>query len=369
MELAHLLRLSGVADDASLLQARRMSEVMRLPLCHVALRYGYIDGKRLVLLLGKALELAPVDVDRAEVSPELIAAVPEDLSLALRVMPLAYVKEGTETVVALAMSDPTDTSAMRQIGRHLGLRARPLLAEDSALERAIRRHHAALRPPQGEEGGDVDVLPSIVGKLLAATASELAGEPDPFDPISADRTEDIPSIALDSYEEKVQGLFAATLDDAPMAFDTMATVVTPGPATGLTMTDPTDRERRVADKTRVTDLTKRRACFVCDEANTRRRLESDTRGLMESFYTEVSLAHVLDVGAEVDDVLLFRPKSDPRTHELLAKLARQQPKTRVVLIGAQPGLERAPGVVANLPAPFDADGVTAVVLDALARRS
>jgi hypothetical protein len=193
----------------------------------------------------------------------------------------------------------------------------------------------------------------VVGKLLSASASELLGEPDPFDPISADRTEDIPSLPLASYEDRLPlGLSGPTLDDPAMTFDTGLTAPmpatapssSPGSTPGVkkppdTFSDPTDPETRSGDKTRVADLTKRRACFVSDDAPTRRLVENDTRGLLESFYTEVSLAHVLDVGAEIDDVLLYRPKSDARTHELLARLAKEQPRTRVVLIGAQAGLE------------------------------
>lgn len=353
MDLATILRTSDTLAESVLLQARRMSEVMRLPLCHVLLRYGFVDGKRLVLLLGKTLGLAPVDVDRVDPSPALVAVLPEDVSLALRALPVAKQYEGLETVVAVAMTDPTDAAALRQIGKRFGLRARPLLAEDGALERAIRRHHAAQRVPLDDEDGEADALPSVVGRLLVASASELLGEPDPFDPISADQTQDIPSLPLHSFE----GLPPAQAPTTDVSFGRA-----PDTLSGPTNEDLLDEPTRVVEP-----FVKRRVCFVSDDPALRKSVAADTRDLLENFYTEASIAHVLEVGG-VEDVILYRPKADARTRQLLARLAETFPAPPVVVLAEDDALEDAPGVVERLLPPEEDRGLAAVVVDVLARR-
>lgn len=341
MDLGTILTTTDTLGAVPLLQARRMSEVMRLPLCHVLVRYGFVEPARMVVAVGKALRLTPVDLDKATPSPTLVAQLPEDESLALRVLPLSLQYEGLEKVVALAMTDPTDTSAMRQVGKRFGLRARPLLAEDGALERAIRRHHAALRV--GPDDGDAAALPSVVGKLLVEDAGALAGEPHPFDPLSADRTEDIPGIPLHSFE-------AAAFHEPPD-----------------TLSGPTDPEL-LDDPTRVIEpFVKRRVCFVSDDSSLRKRVEKDTRDLLENFYTEASLAHVLMVGG-CEDLIVYRPKDDARTRELVEKLHATFPPPYVVVLAEDDALEGVNGVAERLLPPTEDRGLAAVVVDVLARR-
>lgn len=134
-----------------------------------------------------------------------------DMAARLRVIPVAVVDRGGRQVVKLAMSDPLDAGAAREVAEAMGCEVEPLIAAPDAVARAIERHYRhALAPSQqaprrgGRRSGEIRTTAT---RLAALRAIDLH-RPTPVQRVTAlvNLLVDKGVIDYDEYEQAVRSL-------------------------------------------------------------------------------------------------------------------------------------------------------------------
>jgi hypothetical protein len=104
----------------------------------------FISEDALAQVLSAQLGLPVVNLDEIVIHPTVIETVSVDQAEQLRVLPVRIQQAETRgSVLFLAMSDPTNADAIDTIQFRTGKRVAPMLATESGIERAIRRHYYA----------------------------------------------------------------------------------------------------------------------------------------------------------------------------------------------------------------------------------
>lgn len=148
--LRDLLVKARLVTEAQVREAEKMGSDHNATLAHVLVRGGVIDTQKLAIFLSKKLGLEFAALNERELAPAVIDRIPFAVANRLRVIPIALRKtrEGDEIVVA--MSDPTDASARREVEHVVKMRVMALVADEVGLQRAINKyyeHSPAPAPP------------------------------------------------------------------------------------------------------------------------------------------------------------------------------------------------------------------------------
>src|SRR2546430_8954096 len=88
--------------------------------------------------LGKHLGMQSVRLAGVKIDPRAVKCVSKQVAEKLHVFPYALTGSGRSEVVTIAMSDPTDLSAVDQLAFHTGKRIKPMLAGDGDVVAAIQ---------------------------------------------------------------------------------------------------------------------------------------------------------------------------------------------------------------------------------------
>ncbi|MGE3164716.1 MAG: GspE/PulE family protein [Planctomycetota bacterium] len=134
---------------------------------------GLITNHDLRNALGRQAGMDVIDLDKIEVSPELIDLVPANVVETYRVFPVSM-KNG---VILLALADPMNVNVLDDLKFTLNAEVRGAISDEDAVTRAIEKHYA----------GRSETLESVIGSLGAADFEVL------------DKREDIPD--LDQVEK------------------------------------------------------------------------------------------------------------------------------------------------------------------------
>ncbi len=154
--LGALLVQEQLIDETELSEALAQQQNTGGRLGSNLVQLGFVSEADLARFLGRQLGL-PSITDISHVSPEARRAVPQELLLKHRVVPLAVdAKE-----IQIAMVDPTDLMALDEIGFVTDRRVRPVVAPELVVDFAQARFFGIRRPP----------------RLLAVTAAPDGGPP------------------------------------------------------------------------------------------------------------------------------------------------------------------------------------------------
>lgn len=134
---------------------------------------GLITTDDLRNALGRQAGMEVIDLDKIEVSPELIDLVPANVVETYRVFPVAM-ENGT---ILLALADPMNVNVLDDLKFMLNADVRGAISDEDAVNRAIEKHYA----------GRSETLESVIGSLGASDFEVL------------DKREDIPD--LDQVEK------------------------------------------------------------------------------------------------------------------------------------------------------------------------
>src|SRR5438477_12706769 len=139
--LGQLLTELKVIDEAQLQSALGHQKQWGGKIGAIVVEKGFCSEDQLVAVLSQHLGIATVKLESSQVDPRAVKAVSRAVAERLHVFAYEVVGAGRSEVVSVAMSDPTDLSAVDQLAFHTGKRIKPMLAGDGDVVAAIQAHY------------------------------------------------------------------------------------------------------------------------------------------------------------------------------------------------------------------------------------
>src|SRR5437016_381782 len=135
----------------------------------VLVQKGFCKEPDVVSALSKHLGMPSVKLADAKVNPQAVKFVSKQIAEKLHVFPYELSGSGRSEVVTIAMSDPTDLSAVDQLAFHTGKRIKPMLAGDTEIVHAIQTHYAEEKKPAAPAPGAAQPKP-VTGQMAPGPA-------------------------------------------------------------------------------------------------------------------------------------------------------------------------------------------------------
>ena len=148
---------SGLLDDETTKNAQKQAEEQGIPLVSHIVQQGLLPARKIALMAHQEFGLPLFDLDALEISPAVSKLV--DNNLIQRHHALPVFKRGNK--LFLAISDPTNQQAIKEIKFNTGLTIEAVLVEDdklrAALERASETNEVSLGELLEENLENIDV--------------------------------------------------------------------------------------------------------------------------------------------------------------------------------------------------------------------
>lgn len=178
-KLGELLRKKGLVSQEQLeelLRAQRTS-TKEIRLGALAREKGYLGERALTVLLGSQQQVPIVlHLERIDIDPEAVAAVPRSLAERFLVVPLSICDDGR---LIVATTDPTNQMLFRALEQHSGREVKPAIAPESdileMLDKVYDEHEAMddSAVPQGVLPAQPDGVSSSMAAIDNVFASIL----------------------------------------------------------------------------------------------------------------------------------------------------------------------------------------------------
>lgn len=139
-KLGAMLMDSGLLDEYQLSASLGYQKQWGGRLASIIINMGFVDEKSIASALEKQLGQKCISLTDIKIPPEAINAVKHDIAIRYSVIPLDFDKR----TLTVAMSDPTDLSAIDELSFILGVRIKPILAVDSGINKAIAKYYAGI---------------------------------------------------------------------------------------------------------------------------------------------------------------------------------------------------------------------------------
>src|SRR6266550_12115 len=181
--LGQLLTELGVIDEHQLQSALGHQKQWGGKLGAVLVQKGFCKEPDVVSALSKHLGMPSVKLADAKVNPQAVKFVSKQIAEKLHVFPYELSGSGRSELVTVAMSDPTDLSAVDQLAFHTGKRIKPMLAGDGEVTAAVQAHYGA--SDDKKEPTDKVARPAPAGPHTVtpgAPAGSVAGFPRRIEP-------------------------------------------------------------------------------------------------------------------------------------------------------------------------------------------
>ena len=213
--LGQLLTELKVIDEAQLQSALGHQKQWGGKIGAILVEKGFCSEDQMVAVLSQHLGIATVKLLGSQVDPRAVKAVSRAVAERLHVFAYEIVGAGRSEVVSVAMSDPTDLSAVDQLAFHTGKRIKAMLASDSEILAAIEQHY--LEGGKGKSGTNVRPLAAAANRPTplrvappVATAVEPVAKvepprPAPYIPPPVPQNAKPQPVALDEIELPSEG--------------------------------------------------------------------------------------------------------------------------------------------------------------------
>ncbi len=146
--LGEMLLSVGLITQAQLDEALAEQQRSHLPLGKQLIALSAVNEVRLVQVLSNQLSIPRVSLERVEFSAELLARIPAELADRYSVLPI-YVRKvrGRGTTLYIAMDDPTDEWALKEVAEAASMAVRPMIAPPSEIRRVIEQRYFGAPTP------------------------------------------------------------------------------------------------------------------------------------------------------------------------------------------------------------------------------
>ncbi|MFZ5764170.1 MAG: hypothetical protein ACOY4H_01075 [Thermodesulfobacteriota bacterium] len=135
-QLGQVLIEKGLANEGQIKEALRMQAGGKRRLGYILVRMGVLTNDQLLNVLEEHAGVEVADIDKT-IKPEVKSLMPRYLCTRYSVIPLSF--EGSN-VVRLAMLDPSDDEAIRDIEQYLDKAVKPYLAHEEKIKTGIIKH-------------------------------------------------------------------------------------------------------------------------------------------------------------------------------------------------------------------------------------
>lgn len=139
--LRDLLVKARLVTEAQVREAEKMGTDHNATLAHVLVRGGVIDSQKLAIFLSKKLGLEFAALNERDLAPAVIERIPFAVANRLRMIPIALRKTREGDEIVIAMSDPTDASARREVEHVVKMRVMALVTDEVGLQRSINKYY------------------------------------------------------------------------------------------------------------------------------------------------------------------------------------------------------------------------------------
>src|SRR3954468_11792867 len=172
--LGQLLTELGVVDEHQLQSALGHQKQWGGKLGGILVQKGFCKEEDVVSALSRHLGMPRVKLPEQKVDQRAIKFVSRAIAEKLHVFPYELSGAGRSEVVTIAMSDPTDLSAVDQLSFHTGKRVKTMLAGDSEIFPAILQRSGG--PGEKKEATDKVARPAGANAAApGAPAGSVAG--------------------------------------------------------------------------------------------------------------------------------------------------------------------------------------------------
>jgi len=154
--LGQLLTELKVIDEHQLQSALGHQKQWGGKLGVILVQKGFCREEQMISALSQHLGMPTVRLADVKIDPRAVKTVSKAVAERLHVFAYEVTGSGRSEVITIAMSDPTDLSAVDQLAFHTGKRIKPMLVGNSEVITAIQQHYAA------EKGAD-DAQPLPAG--------------------------------------------------------------------------------------------------------------------------------------------------------------------------------------------------------------
>lgn len=140
--LGQLLISAGLIDEATLEAALLAQEKDGCRLGEALVREGHVSEAQLTQVLSMQYSVAWVSLDLVQFTPALLELVSAELAHQHKAIPVhtRIDSEGCR-ILYVAMDDPMNIDAMREISAYANMNVRPMIAPPSELARVINSNY------------------------------------------------------------------------------------------------------------------------------------------------------------------------------------------------------------------------------------
>jgi type IV pilus assembly protein PilB len=180
----------------------------------ILVRMGILEERELLEFLSRQFRIRAVELNHAQIQPELIKLIPSNLAKKLMILPIK--REGATLTVA--MCDPAQLSALDDIKFMTGYNIEPVLVKESSLVEALKRYYGGKgleEKPESIEAKDY-FHPETEAHEIAAYEHE--EEEDSMLGLAEEDFQNLVNVAVDQVEvvEEPREEITAMEVDAPI---------------------------------------------------------------------------------------------------------------------------------------------------------
>jgi hypothetical protein len=146
--LGQLLTEMKIVDEHQLQSALGHQKQWGGKLGAILVQKGFCREDQVVAALSEHLAMPAVRLAEVKVDARAVKMVSKSVAERLHVFAYEVSGSGRSEVITIAMSDPTDLSAVDQLAFHTGKRIKPVLAGDSEVLAFIQQYYAPEKPAQ-----------------------------------------------------------------------------------------------------------------------------------------------------------------------------------------------------------------------------
>jgi type IV pilus assembly protein PilB len=146
-KLGEILLEKGLIDEGQLRAALEHQKANSVMLGTSLVRLGFLNDGQVMAALSQQYGLAAVDLASLEVDPKVVKLITLDMALKHKVLPIRRLG----SVVRLVMADPTNVLAIDEIKFRTGFNIDPVVATETALDDAIRKHYGNVAEQEHEK--------------------------------------------------------------------------------------------------------------------------------------------------------------------------------------------------------------------------